>query len=112
MLLWSRPSQNPNASLQQLDAEYAQNVENKYVELRNQQQADYAPFINAVFVNPALHANDVVKSETKNMLGELDKKIPNQKIKVTTYRDGAPVAEKMSIREIVGHIIDERRTRL
>ena len=30
-----------NANLQQLDAEYAQNVENKYVELRNQQQADY-----------------------------------------------------------------------
>lgn len=30
-----------NANLQQLDAEYAQNVENKYIELRNQQQSNY-----------------------------------------------------------------------
>lgn len=71
--------------------------------------ADYAPFINAVFVNPALHTNDVVKSETNKLLDELRKKIPSQKIEVTVSRDGAPVAEKMSIREIVGHIIDERR---
>lgn len=71
--------------------------------------ADYAPFINAVFVNPALHTNDVVKSETNKLLDELRKKIPSQKIEVTVSHDGAPVAEKMSIREIVGHIIDERR---
>ena len=30
-----------NANLQQLDANYAQNIENKYVELRDKQQADY-----------------------------------------------------------------------
>lgn len=30
-----------NANLQQLDAQYAQNVENKYVELRDKQTADY-----------------------------------------------------------------------
>ncbi|MGN0185400.1 MAG: hypothetical protein ACI4AL_09785 [Aristaeellaceae bacterium] len=71
---------------------------------------DYAPFINAVFVNPALHTNDVVKYETNKLLDELGKKIPRKKIKVTTYRDGTPVTEKMSIREIVGHIIDERRS--
>ena len=71
---------------------------------------DYAPFINAVFVNPALHTNDVVKSETRELLDELSKKIPKDKIEVTTYRDGAPTTEKMSIREIVGHIIDERRS--
>ena len=71
---------------------------------------DYAPFINAVFVNPALHMNDVVKSETKELLDELGKKIPKGKIEVTTYRDGVPTTEKMSIREIVGHIIDERRS--
>ena len=37
-----------NANLQQLDADYAQNVENKFVELRNKQQSDYIQLMTQI----------------------------------------------------------------
>lgn len=37
-----------NANLQQLDAQYAQNVENKYVELRDKQTADYIQLMTQI----------------------------------------------------------------
>lgn len=37
-----------NANLQQLDAQYAQNVENKFVELRDKQTADYIQLMTQI----------------------------------------------------------------
>lgn len=69
---------------------------------------DYAPFINAVFINPALRAADAQRAENNRIQKELDKKLSGQKIEVTVAEGNETVTKKMSIREIVGHIIDER----
>ena len=70
----------------------------------------YAPFINAVFVTPASHGSDVSKSRISSVLRELGAHIPNRKVNVVVNQDGTSSTQKMSISEIVGHIIDERRT--
>lgn len=69
---------------------------------------DYAPFINAVFINPALRASDAQRAESSKILKSLSKVLPNKNIKVTTTNNGKATTEKMSLNEIVGHIIDER----
>lgn len=69
---------------------------------------DYAPFINAVFINPALRASDAQRAESSKILKSLSKVLPNKNIKVTTTKNGKATTEKMSLNEIVGHIIDER----
>lgn len=69
---------------------------------------DYAPFINAVFINPALRASDAQRAESSKILKGLSKALPNKKIKVTVTKDGKATTKKMSLNEIVGHIIDER----
>lgn len=69
---------------------------------------DYAPFINAVFINPALRASDAQRAESSEILKGLSKALPNKKIEVATTKNGKATTEKMSLNEIVGHIIDER----
>lgn len=69
---------------------------------------DYAPFINAVFINPALRASDAQRAESSKILKGLSEVLPNKKIEVTTTKNGKATTEKMSLNEIVGHIIDER----
>lgn len=69
---------------------------------------DYAPFINAVFINPALHASDAQRAETSRILKSLNEALPNKKIEVIVAKNGVASTEKMRLSEIVGHIIDER----
>ena len=71
---------------------------------------DYAPFINAVFINPALRASDAQRAERAEITRALEKALPNKKIEVSITKDGKPAVEEMQLSEIVGHIIDERRS--
>lgn len=65
---------------------------------------DYAPLINAIYVQPMLHADDVANAERDVLIKEMDKKIPNKNIDVLI--DGKTQSESLSA--VVHRIIEDR----